>query len=498
MNSILAPHHNQQLHPSWTGLVSSVVLWTITTTSVVGYQTWQTRWSSRQQVSTITTTKDLPVQGETTESESTNPSTNQDWNRIVELLPIENWSYHFDPPITTLTWFCGDHTKAAQILRHRVQQILYQNPWLGGSVVLRQKKVYLVFSHYDTDVDGSVTSPMLQVDHHIRHVSTPNDSPIAMKAGTTTIQDLSNATRAYRLSKQEARTCLWRVTILPCRNEPTKYFALIMSMCHAIGDGHTFYAIHRMLCSSGEESIPALLVDRIQTSQDQQIQLLGKEEFELKDSWTITWSVLGGFLWKSMTAFLLGPCMESYCFQVDQHKMQQLKEQAAKEGNVPFVSTNDIIMSWFFHASRCHHAIMTINFRNRIEGHSNMHAGNYYNHIFYQRDDIASASLIRKSIQTYKRAITGTTMPSLFRRMVGTKAMGTNWCTFAAPNDLDGCEEIFQIPLLDTIEALPYHIVHLCIFRATSNMTCFQISGNSTILRACRDPPFGTRMTTII
>ena len=134
--------------------------------------------------------------------------------------------------------------------------------------------------------------------------------------------------------------------------------------------------------------------------------------------------MLVGLFYQQLIAPVLGQHCKSYYFEIDKDAMEVEKARAAKLGNVPFVSTNDVVMSWFFQTSCCDHAFMTINFRNRLKGHSNLHAGNYFNHLLFQQEDVASAALIRRAVQTCRRAVTVPNMPSFTNALLGYKAEG--------------------------------------------------------------------------
>ena len=52
---------------------------------------------------------------------------------------------------------------------------------------------------------------------------------------------------AHVIDRNEA---LWRMTLIPDSDMPTQRFALIVSMWHMLGDGHTFFAVYNMLNSN--------------------------------------------------------------------------------------------------------------------------------------------------------------------------------------------------------------------------------------------------------
>ena len=63
----------------------------------------------------------------------------------LPLTGLENWLASISLlPITTFTWFKGDHEKAGCILRERVEAILKLNPWLGGRLVKLNGKVHIL------------------------------------------------------------------------------------------------------------------------------------------------------------------------------------------------------------------------------------------------------------------------------------------------------------------------------------------------------------------
>ena len=45
---------------------------------------------------------------------------------------------------------------------------------------------------------------------------------------------------------------LFIVTVFRNCSEPDRKFALVVSMSHNIGDGHTFYSLYKMLCADRE------------------------------------------------------------------------------------------------------------------------------------------------------------------------------------------------------------------------------------------------------
>lgn len=133
---------------------------------------------------------------------------------------------------------------------------------------------------------------------------------------------------------------------------------------------------------------------------------------------------------------------------VDPDKMKETKKIAADEGGVPFVSTNDVITSWFMTQTSCTSGGMAMNLRNRLEGHTDLHAGNYECFMYYRKEDYASPALIRKSLATLNRVVTkDKDLPAWYQDLGARCSVITNWSTFANPNEIEGCEEDAHLPI---------------------------------------------------
>ena len=60
---------------------------------------------------------------------------NDDIMTSHELFGMDALFYKFDiPPITTVTWFKGNHHDAKLVLENRMKKIMMKNPWLRGRI----------------------------------------------------------------------------------------------------------------------------------------------------------------------------------------------------------------------------------------------------------------------------------------------------------------------------------------------------------------------------
>ncbi len=125
---------------------------------------------------------------------------------------------------------------------------------------------------------------------------------------------------------------------------------------------------------------------------------------------------------------------------VDPAWASQEKAKAMKEGQVPFVSTNDALTSWFFREMKSDLNIMVANFRSRtpaVLDLAEQHVGNYEANVPYFPGDVETPALIRQSIRNAdggfraRRVGSPSTKVPKFSTLLRSKsALITNWATF--------------------------------------------------------------------
>jgi len=414
-----------------------------------------------------------------------------DWNRIVgatdhqlvvqELLDIEMALLNRnEPPITTLTWFGGDYIKARSILERRLQLILNANPWLGGRIVKKLGKLYLVYQR-----DGK-----LHQQDFFQTIA-PGESRIARD---TPLDKLAGQTQNLMLQNGPAQPLL-KVSLVPCRDHSHQHFALVVAVSHIAGDGHTFYKIHSMLCSRDDATIVSLVDRRITATEEQQIQLVGRDNYMFLAKPPVGLRVLWfcGFL-RGLT---IGPQNTSRMVLVDAPQMQLEKERAARNNEkVPFVSTNDILTSWFIQQTNCLFGAMVANLRNRLTGITDRHAGNYECAVLYSRADAASPCQIRQSLWHLDQSHSRAPLPGFWKLATAkTVAIVTNWSSFATPNDISSeCHEELHLPLYDIRTSTPTTLAVLVIFRSgPRGLGLYMIGTPDKLAGVSRAPFFSTQ-----
>ena len=256
-------------------------------------------------------------------------------------------------PITTASFL--DHRAAPERMPEvwrgveaRVAAVLLANPWLAGRIDAKAKQ--LVYA------PGPVARS--RVDRIFR-------IEVMAKVGMQTpYRELGAKLRASGFLAGNAEP-LWRVTLMPeagTDGEQTRY-VLIASMSHVVGDGHTYYRLLNMI--TGAAPVEALSPERseaVLAAVDRKVghALNSDPWFQLAG----LWGILKGTLWNwraalpadggSLVASWLGwlrvdPAKASKVrmFYVDEEYVASEKAKAKEEGLVDYVSTNDVITSWF-------------------------------------------------------------------------------------------------------------------------------------------------------
>eukprot|EP00929_Paragymnodinium_shiwhaense_P035124 TRINITY_DN19012_c0_g1_i1.p1 TRINITY_DN19012_c0_g1~~TRINITY_DN19012_c0_g1_i1.p1 ORF type:complete len:302 (-),score=45.49 TRINITY_DN19012_c0_g1_i1:350-1255(-) len=231
---------------------------------------------------------------------------------------------------------------------------------------------------------------------------------------------------------------LFQVSLLTeCALEDApKRFALVVTVTHVIADGHTFYALYKMLDQRSEPI--SLNATRAEDIDEKEEQLVGG------------FSAMGGCMAGMIGNIMFGSKRAIQVYEIDSSALASRKEALAQQGGVDYVSANDILTAAFFKATNDDVNLMAINLRNRVPGYADNMAGNYESLIWYAPSDVSPA-LIRKSLKPqpgFVRAGTPSSQyPSFLTRMKGRMNNCTNWATFYGDVTLPGCTQTMHLPI---------------------------------------------------
>jgi hypothetical protein len=431
----------------------------------------------------------------------------------IELLPLEQTLLYMEHPISTVSFYSFssscDIEVIAKKLKARVHEILKANPWLGGFFVKGFKN-----GSFDTtpriwyDSSGKEMAPNLFQILSTEDIPLTSETPFMdyceMALGKSSVLVKNNPKIVNR--KEES---MFKVTIILSKDK--NEFALLNSMSHICGDGHTYYRIHNMLLGA---PIIAMKPDRELRYSEKVMELMGRQEAHYISH------ITNDPIWTKLLRMRSGgeddPGSELHmrAFVVNRHWVGNIKATHLSEGTFvditkstmrspmsnaaiyhnensqnPTQSTNDILVSWFWSLVKPNVGLMAVNMRDRVDIISEEHAGNYHNPVPYTEEDYKTPLMIRESLGTYRRAgrVPGTTLrtelpnpsPDLSFSII------SNWASFRPPSlneeeeeDLDenqhnspwnsqGVELIRHLPLVfpETLtKAMPKRMSCLIIF----------------------------------
>ena len=301
-----------------------------------------------------------------------------------ETLKLTRWeleNLHL-PPVTTVTLYEG--AAPVEYLRHRLAMILETNPWLTSRLVKKQTADGVVALTYAMSLD-----PESVVDRHFL-VHAPGEVGLSLGMPyENLVHSLLPVQCARSKPAIDEDEPLFKVTVIPIAAEETDdsqaapllramtlpAFALVVSMNHTLGDGHTYYRLYGML--SADAGVEALDPVRVEKFEEAKAGIIGEKENAMFTSAGLGLGILGTYI----AARVIRREPQNVCIHsVDPAWVAQEKANAKQENRVPFVSTNDALTSWFFREMKSDMNIMVANFRGRkpsILDLDEQHAGNY-------------------------------------------------------------------------------------------------------------------------
>ena len=412
-------------------------------------------------------------------------------------------------PIATLTWIEGDPSSVAGLLQDRVAAIVQANPWLRGKLVKRSGRVHIWVPN---DKDNNELEKK-QLDDHI-FVSCPGkDSPIHHEMSPVELSQMvqSKGTRqglVLTMGKDFSQI-FWKVSVVPSQRSPTRRFAILVSMSHIIGDGHTFYSLHNMVL--GHSPVTYLDANRlVETQKIQEEAMGGAAEASVMFSWGLVVVALRGVfqsqvLSKLPSVFGTGLRPSPRYFLVDDEKIKAIKQEYSNNrsntsSDPSFVSTNDIISSWFLSQTGSSHGLMAVNFRDRLEGHALTLAGNYENTIYYRLPvDVQDPSLIRKSVTNLKRSITYESHPYSNADLASSSGFSlvTNWASFAGLHvnmDSSDVQILHHLPIYDIENLIPSTMTMCLIFQYQPGQLAVVLAATPDVMAKLDNVPFESTM----
>jgi hypothetical protein len=374
----------------------------------------------------------------------------------------------------------------AHYLKGKVAEIEAANPWVRGKLIrtglLEVSLTYPTATDGDGDGNSAVhpSSSFYFVEDETLTPTLPFDAlqdcvqKYVVPSGAELVDNASNAP-------------LFKVTLVV--TSPSSV-AVVVSLSHMVADGFTFYEVYKMLSMDGE--IKALTAAR-EYQFESWISSIGKGGAQFIFS--------AGSIARLVSNILLKEVEVGINSEINLEHIASLKAEYSKHhssaGGATYISTNDILTSWFLRRTSCDIGFMAVNFRNRCPLVTDTHAGNYEGLIVYQKDDFASPELIRHSVLSpdFSRQVTGP-FPSFLGTLKAKLTNCSSWVTFYHHNILPRCTHVYHTPILGKAGRAPFDAVgvfyksnqhQICMIAATGKSkegrdVALQLSGDSQMV----------------
>ena len=393
---------------------------------------------------------------------NTETATSEEDLMIKDLLPFETSDLMMQnvTSISAMTWYNGDIEKVRSPLRKRIRLILEANPWLCGRLrkIKKQGDKRRIALVYYPDTEKLVSEEIdaifkfLDVESNTKYPLTRNlDYEKLPKILGDTLVDNSNKL----IDKIDESGILFKISLIADYKNPTKKFALVMSMAHCIGDGQTFYNLHNMLGIKDEKDLIVKLNPhrKFDMPEKMEICLGGKEHASAMTNPPA--GFVTRFLSGLLSSQLLGAKTTVKMFTLNEEWIA-LETQRAKDSGCDFVSTNDIVVSSLFQSIDCDQGIMAVDFRGKIDNCLKSDAGCYFNFLIFRPDDFKSPISIREAVNELKndgKRKPKTKPMTSFEWLNSSKLFGTcsNWSTFCSEINMgDDVEIDIHYPVVPT------------------------------------------------
>ncbi|CAE7776298.1 unnamed protein product [Symbiodinium sp. CCMP2456] len=211
-------------------------------------------------------------------------------------------------------------------------------------------------------------------------------------------------------------------------------WGLQVSMSHMLTDGHTFYAIYSMLDSNAE--VWSMEVTRVKFDPMRCLHA----PFHGKWLFFVLQHLRSQIGWKRTSHM---PIVQ--CRYVRDDWVQKQKAAFQAQADVAFVSSNDLLTSWFLKATQPSCAALLLNMRNRMQGLEDKHAGCYASMLLFFPEEYKSPANIRRAITRQSPACTPTGQQQWPGR--GSKVgMVTSWHMLYHDVAFDGCKQLTHFP----------------------------------------------------
>lgn len=397
----------------------------------------------------------------------------------IKLMKDEYGGLMMEEGIATISFYEGEFAPAVETLKAQFAKVVAANPWLTGRLAYN-KEGGMVLQHSMTPSGADVDSLFM---------STSASEAGAFKLSPSSpyqkiCRDMYASKKVVVQNGYEVVGKKLPVALLTLSESEAGKFALIFSLSHVVGDGKTYYEVFKMLQPGA--AITSLKMERMMNWAEANRDIFGRKEMEWSDS-TSAQCMYECAMMPLMCGCSAAP--RCVAFHLDQDRVAAAKKAASAEGDVPYVTTNDILTSGFFTACGSRIGIMGLDTRGRMEGIEKDLAGNYATALTMDPGTFSTPAKVRKMLTTTPYQTTMMPLPSCCGWFVGREsakfAMATNWSTFAGELiTLEGCEMKIHLPVLNPDYCLFDLMIPFSSSPGKFGVICYTVSSSEEALRA--------------
>eukprot|EP01059_Diplonema_ambulator_P005695 TRINITY_DN1547_c0_g1_i2.p1 TRINITY_DN1547_c0_g1~~TRINITY_DN1547_c0_g1_i2.p1 ORF type:complete len:423 (+),score=126.80 TRINITY_DN1547_c0_g1_i2:50-1270(+) len=367
---------------------------------------------------------------------------------------------------SVLLTFEGSMDEAVGYLKERVAAVVKANPFLAGRVVrTAMAKAEL---HYPKEVGGVEDVFEVTDSEELRGIT--SSTPYAEVQAKVLNHLKTHLNRSLRVTA-------WA--------EPSSTtFRVHFSMNHGIGDGASLYRFLNML--SSDETVAACDATRKAEFQEKQLfDAWTHESYPSVTSFSRFGSSLYRLFWMKVCPWTCAD--RSACYKIRNEYIEEAKKEGAKDGG--FVSTNDVITSWWF--NKMPNAIarlMAVNTRGRLPGYDADLIGNYMAVVAFSQSEKIDPKTIRRALpERADKKGPAFAKQSVYYWMTNHQALVTNWATFYKTLKIPGAQQRHHLALVIMDGQMPR--VNSCvIYKANENQTNVLIDIDPTMPKSVKVP----------
>ncbi len=278
---------------------------------------------------------------------------------------------------------------------------------------------------------------------------------------------------------------LFKVTVIPDAVDFFTQFAVVVSISHMVGDGHTYYKLFHMLSAQN----PVETMNPIRHSDfaaQMEAHMGGSEAFYLrKTNPELVEETLKTASANPKKKVVTGDAggvdvsRETLLFTISKPWLDEQMKDVVQDGvDEASMSNADVVLSWWYRTSSADIGLYPHELRAVLPVLNDLDAGNYNTPIPFTRDDYSTPQQIHGAIKLGKRSgssLSGAPLEPLPKKSTGMSfAVGVDWNKYFPKGkkyEEEGIVEDLHIPLFSVgdLYTIPSKMAALILFTAVTH-----------------------------